>query len=258
MHLNALPESTQRVLSRLKGVGEIRDHLLIGGTAMALQVHHRVSEDLDFVQFGSKLDRPLINRILTHIRGPEKPELVTSLVARQTFDNDGEDIDDVHQDWMVDGTKVTFFCPDRKEEIDVLQAAKPLEYGHVKVADLDTIFKLKSMVVAERWTSRDAFDLLHFVERQGRDFLQVDEMIRRKLPHFPYANRMALFTRPFAVTDPGFQTASSEGPQTTDELAREMASMVERYKEIVSARASSMVKGPISQSLHAQRPSQER
>ena len=158
MHLNALPESTQRVLSRLRDVEEIRDHLLIGGTAMALQVHHRVSEDLDFVQVGPRLDRQLIKRILTRIRGPEEPELVTSLVARQTFENDGEDVDDVHQDWMVDGTKVTFFCPDQKEELDVLGQAKPLLYGNVHVADLDTIFKLKSMVVAERWTSRDAFD----------------------------------------------------------------------------------------------------
>ncbi|WP_312487024.1 nucleotidyl transferase AbiEii/AbiGii toxin family protein [Sphingomonas sp.] len=244
MHLNALPESTKRVLSRAHGIVELRDHLLIGGTAMTLQVGHRVSEDLDFVQFGSKLDRELIAGILSRLRGSDKPELVTSLVARQTFDNEGEDIDDVHQDWMVDGTKVTFFCPDRPEELDVLTGAKPLMYGDVPVADLDTIFKLKAMVVAERWTSRDAFDLLHFVQHQGRDVSEIDEMIRRKLPLYPLTARMALLTRPFRLVDPGFQPASSEGPQTLKELADDMKLMIKRHESTIGGRTASLLKGP--------------
>lgn len=78
MHLNALPEATRRVLGRAQKVDELRDHLLIGGTAMTLQVAHRISEDLDFIQFGFKLDHALIAEILDKIRGKEPPVLLTA------------------------------------------------------------------------------------------------------------------------------------------------------------------------------------
>lgn len=245
MRTSALPEATRRVLERACRVADLAtDHLLIGGTAMTLHVAHRVSEDLDFVQFGKELDRARIERILTDLRGVEPPELVTSLVARQHFDNEGYDIDDVHQDWMVDGVKVTFFCPDRREELDVLRKAVPEAYGAVPVADLDTIFRLKAMVVAERWTSRDAFDLLHFVERQGHGMSEIDEALRIKRPHYPFDNRMGLLTRPFTPFDPGFQSIGSDGPQTMAELAERMKATVDRYvRETKKAALSSVSKG---------------
>lgn len=245
MRTSALPEATRRVLERACRVVDLAtDHLLIGGTAMTLHVAHRVSEDLDFVQFGKELDRARIARILNQLRGAEPPELVTSLVARQHFDNEGYDIDDVHQDWMVDGVKVTFFCPDRREELDVLKKAVPEAYGTVPVADLDTIFRLKAMVVAERWTSRDAFDLLHFLERQSRGMSEIDEALRIKRPLYPFDNRMGLLTRPFTPFDPGFQSIGSDGPRTMTELAERMKATVDRYvRETKKVALSSVAKG---------------
>ena len=49
LHLDSLPRDTRKLLEELaQHFQEISDYLLIGGTALALNVAHRVSEDLDF------------------------------------------------------------------------------------------------------------------------------------------------------------------------------------------------------------------
>lgn len=244
MHLTALPDSTRRVLRRAREVKELRDHLLIGGTALTLHIGHRRSEDLDFVQPGARLNREVITLILDGIRGPEKPRLITSRVARQHFENDGADIDDVHQDWLVDETKVTFFCPERAEELDVLAEARPTMLGAVAVVDPATIFKLKAMVVAERWTSRDAFDLCHFVERGGRTIAKIDALIFAKRPLYPVESRLALLTRPFPIADPGFDAIDPSAPADKDQLLERMRMLVEQHRRSMLAEIGRLSKGP--------------
>lgn len=48
MFANTLPRGTLEVIKKLKSVESIRDFYLGGGTALALQLGHRESEDLDF------------------------------------------------------------------------------------------------------------------------------------------------------------------------------------------------------------------
>lgn len=48
MHTKVLPVAAQALISQLSGLPSIRDFYLSGGTALALQVGHRESEDLDF------------------------------------------------------------------------------------------------------------------------------------------------------------------------------------------------------------------
>jgi len=43
-----LPPAQQAVLERLSGLDEVRSFYLAGGTALALQLGHRRSVDLDF------------------------------------------------------------------------------------------------------------------------------------------------------------------------------------------------------------------
>ena len=48
MHTSTLPKNTESVINNLKGVDYIDSFYLSGGTALALQIGHRESEDLDF------------------------------------------------------------------------------------------------------------------------------------------------------------------------------------------------------------------
>jgi hypothetical protein len=44
LHFDTLPESTAELLTRLQNLDEVSGFTLIGGTALALQVRHRISE----------------------------------------------------------------------------------------------------------------------------------------------------------------------------------------------------------------------
>lgn len=48
MHVNTLPKSTETVLTSIKDISDLRNFYLSGGTALALLLGHRESEDLDF------------------------------------------------------------------------------------------------------------------------------------------------------------------------------------------------------------------
>lgn len=48
MFIDTLPENTARVLNKFKKTSFIKNFYLSGGTALALQIGHRESEDLDF------------------------------------------------------------------------------------------------------------------------------------------------------------------------------------------------------------------
>lgn len=54
MLLNGVPSATRAVIRRARSVSG--QYTLIGGTALAIQVGHRMSEDLDFVTTGGRLD----------------------------------------------------------------------------------------------------------------------------------------------------------------------------------------------------------
>lgn len=48
VHTQTLPEATKTILEKIKNISELQDFYLTGGTALALQLGHRESEDLDF------------------------------------------------------------------------------------------------------------------------------------------------------------------------------------------------------------------
>lgn len=48
MHLNCLPSDVRGLLKDLSGIVHVHDFILAGGTALALQIGHRLSVDLDF------------------------------------------------------------------------------------------------------------------------------------------------------------------------------------------------------------------
>ena len=57
-----MPEKTLRVFQQLKSQAFISNFTLVGDTALAIQIKHRLSEDLDFVFDGEDLNINLIKR----------------------------------------------------------------------------------------------------------------------------------------------------------------------------------------------------
>jgi len=79
LKLQFMPEATQKNFARLKDDPRLAGFTLVGGTALALQIGHRISEDLDFNIFGQKLPIKSIDALLDELAaGAAIESLITS------------------------------------------------------------------------------------------------------------------------------------------------------------------------------------
>lgn len=148
---------------------------MVGGTALALQIGHRISEDLDFNLFGEKLPLRTIDKVLDNLaaNGAKIQGLITPEQKLKFKINTGENLEHFVQDYLIDGAKVTFHSrheSDRpKQQIEFLRSAPKLSVNKkgFNVMGLEGLFVMKSIVVYDRVKSRDLFDLMVLMRDHG-------------------------------------------------------------------------------------------
>jgi hypothetical protein len=199
LKLEFMPEATQKNFARLKDDPRLAGFTLVGGTALALQIGHRISEDLDFNIFGQKLPIRAIDALLDELAagGATIESLITSEQKLGFKINTSENLDDYIQDYLIDGAKVTFHSRhegDRPQaQIDFLKSAPKVvvSKGGFDVLGMDGLLVMKSIVVYDRVKSRDIYDLMVLTRDHGYTlddiFAAIDayQPIRNKDPeHF--------------------------------------------------------------------------
>lgn len=149
------------------------DFRLIGGTALAYHIQHRISEDLDFAFLG-KLPFEDIRKFREEF-GAQR--ISTSEGAYEEFVQAGDDITKYHQDMKLDGVKITFF--DNSSNIgarEIFEADKSIVEGGIKISSLDTVFRLKSLMFHKRAKSRDYYDLLFIYKNKELSYSVKDTL----------------------------------------------------------------------------------
>ncbi len=141
------------------------DFRLIGGTALAYHLQHRLSEDLDFCRMG-KLPREAIQNFIEHcvkIYGRDKVTFIEFSQGKLLdFEINCEDILDYEQNWMINRVKVTFFDgSDNRGVSDIFDTDKSTKVGNVEISSVDSIFAMKSLMFYNRAKSRDYYDLFY-------------------------------------------------------------------------------------------------
>lgn len=165
-----LPAKTQRVFDAMAGVPAIARFVLVGGSALALRLHHRLSEDLDFLFPGDVLPHAGLRAVRTALGKRFTVERFEHIAERLEFENAGLDLDDYQQDYLVDGdVKLSFFAPDPQWTPGEVQAAPVpgLQTGRIRVAFLDALALLKAAVLARWVLTRDLFDLYVLIAKHG-------------------------------------------------------------------------------------------
>jgi hypothetical protein len=162
-----LPENTRNVFEYLANEPLLQGFTLIGGTALSLQIGHRVSEDLDFWTSNETLKKRDISMLIRNAQESGfSAELAMSgdkIIAAKI---NGLDVLLYSQDYKINGVKVTFFA--RKDV--------PYHYfdGFDRIKYQDTSFSImteagllamKSYVIHQRTRSRDIFDLYALLKR---------------------------------------------------------------------------------------------
>ena len=199
LKLEFMPEATQKNFARLKDDPRLAGFTLVGGTALALQIGHRTSEDLDFNIFGQKLPFKVIDGLLDELAagGAAIESLITSEQKLGFKINTSENLDHYIQDYLIDGAKVTFHSRNEgdrpKAQIDFLKSAPKVAVskGGFDVLGVDGLLVMKSIVVYDRVKSRDIYDLMVLTRDHGYTlgdiFTAIDayQPIRHKDPeHF--------------------------------------------------------------------------
>ena len=156
--------NTQNIEAIIDNVAQlecIKPYTLCGGTALAMQLGHRMSEDLDFMMW--------------RISKKEKPEVDWPTIEREILEKIGE-IE--HRDilgfdqvaFVVKGVKLSFFVSNNFSPI-----SERIPYqGNIFMADVPAILAMKMEVMLRRLKYRDYYDIYSIVKagyslREGMD-----------------------------------------------------------------------------------------
>ena len=213
-----MKENTKALAKKIAGEALLNQFLLVGGTALSVYLKHRLSEDLDFATTERKLPKEAISDFLNRLReGGSEIENILPMAERQYAINEGCDIDDYHQDWSVDGVKLTFFTLQKENGRKKLAEDPGEEWSkNLRLASLETLFITKSLVLADRHTMRDNFDMYALLQRDDFCYAGVVEAFKTYRPHTDLKipiNR--LLSTDYPLTDPGLSGLIDEEEEET-------------------------------------------
>jgi predicted nucleotidyltransferase component of viral defense system len=146
----------------------IKPYFWVGGTALALQLETRMSEDLDFMNWKSdhaqkcEVDWVSIEKELS---------TVGKIEARDIWDFD-------HVEFVVSGVKISFYACNKFSPIT---ESIPLK-GNLQLADIKAIGAMKMEVMLRRNNFRDYYDIYSILQH-GIDIKEIVTLSLRYSGH---------------------------------------------------------------------------
>ena len=213
-----MKKKTEALAKKIAGEALLERFLLVGGTALSVYLKHRLSEDLDFATTEKKLPREAIYNLLNRLSEDGCViEDILPMAERQYAENEGCDIDDYHQDWSVDGVKLTFFTLSMENGREKLAEDPGEEWSkNLRLASLKTLFITKALVLADRHAMRDNFDMYVLLQRDDFSYADVIEVFKA---YRPYTDLKIPFNRlrssDYPLTDPGLSGLIDEEEKDT-------------------------------------------
>ena len=141
-----LTTNIEAIIEQVAQLECIKPYILCGGTALAIQIGHRKSEDLDFMMW--------------RISKTEKPEVNWNAIERKLKEKIGE-IENFNMlgfdqvEFVVKGVKFSFFVSDNLSPVTA-----PTDYlGNIRLADIESIMAMKMEVMLRRMKFRDYYDI---------------------------------------------------------------------------------------------------
>ncbi len=154
MH-KGLTEKIDIIIKKVATMQSIKPYILGGGTALAMQIGHRKSEDLDFMMWRkSKTEKPEVD--WTTI----EKELIAKIGEVESFNMLGFD----QVEFIVAGVKFSFYVSN-----NYCPVSAPVPYlGNICLADIYSIMAMKMEVMLRRMKMRDYYDI-YAILKEGYD-----------------------------------------------------------------------------------------
>ena len=155
MHRECFPDYGWKVLKSIKDIFSTYDARLAGGTALALQIGHRISRDLDFFT----LNKFRIESVISQIRKTGQPFTVIT-------ETEGTLI------MEVGGIRLSLF----RYEYNFIE--KPVRIQGIQLAGVIDIASMKVIAINQRGSKRDFVDL-YFVLQEIPFHKIAENMVKR-------------------------------------------------------------------------------
>ncbi len=183
LHREVLRPAAAALFDVLAAAPEMEGLTLMGGTALALQIGHRISLDFDFAVFGGALPCQRIDTLIARLKAEgHKAMLVTDPDQISRFKiNTGKKLLDFARDYAVDGVKVTFFSHGRSDRQQSYYRAAPKlrEPGcRFEILGIEGMKTAKTLVLGDRVRSRDLYDLHVLMRDHGYSLGEMVGIVR--------------------------------------------------------------------------------
>lgn len=141
-----LTEKIDAIIEKVADMECIKPYILCGGTALAMQLGHRKSEDLDFMMWRkSKNEKPEVDWPAI------EKELKGKIGPIENFNMLGFD----QVEFMAAGVKFSFYVSENRCPV-----SEPVPYlGNIRLADVYSIMAMKMEVMLRRMKMRDYYDI---------------------------------------------------------------------------------------------------
>ncbi len=200
-----LTAKVEAIIDKIAELECIKPYLLCGGTALAMQIGHRMSEDLDFMMWRiSKTEKPEVNW------NAIERELVAKVGEIESFNMLGFD----QVEFVVEGVKLSFFVSDNLSPV-----AEPIEYiGNIRLADIESIMVMKLEVMLRRMKFRDYYDI-YCILREGHSIHRgIERSLKYSRHRLSTKNVIAMLLGGQFIADDNFATLQPKYSVTREEI----------------------------------------
>lgn len=210
-----LTANIETIIEQVAQLECIKPYVLCGGTALAMQIGHRKSEDLDFMMW--------------RLSKTEKPEVDWNTIERELSDKVGK-IENFNMlgfdqvEFLVKGVKFSFFVSDNLSPVST-----PVAYlGNIRLADVESIMAMKMEVMLRRMKFRDYYDLYCILQEGYSIRKGIDKALKLSRYRLSSKNVIAMLLGGHFIPDDNF-TALEPKYEVTKELIRDY--ILQKLKE---------------------------
>lgn len=218
--MKGLAKHTSSIIEAISKLDCIKPYILVGGTALSIQLNTRESEDLDFMSWRTsrnekrEVNWPQIKRELGTIGNVEKCDIL--------------DID--HVEFIVNGVKLSFYANPNYSPLQ----KKILFLNNIYLADMVSIGAMKMEVMLRRSKFRDYYDIYSLLEA-GVDINDMINLALRYSRHrLKSKNLIAMLTRSDRFTpDSNFSSLNPIYDITPMDIEKKIISALNQDKRLL-------------------------
>ena len=213
--MKGLAKHTEKIIDAVSNLNSISPYVLVGGTALSLQLDHRQSEDFDFMRWSSRKGEKMevdwfnIEKELKTIGQVQKTDLLG-------FD---------HVQFVVEDVKFSFYACERFSPVK-----KTLPFlNNIVIADIDSIAAMKMEVLLRRTNFRDYYDL--YCIMQTKSPIEIKGLINDALKYSDHnlssRNLLTILTTGERfIVDDGFTKLAPKYDITSNQIEEYMKTVV--------------------------------